>query len=339
VIELRTHPGTPTAGAAAEWELLLDEDPHATVFHTPRYLTVWQRELAGGTPTRVHTVHRDGRLIGIIPDANELQGGPSGPQEVRRFMGGTEVSDYLGPISRPEDRTDVAATYIAHLAEDVDWDELVLGGLAEDTGWADAFRRAVHEHELHIEHEDVEDVCPRVDLAGGFSAYRARLPGKLRQEMTRKARKLARDAGEFELVEVPAGEVVSQLDGFLDQAAESIPEKAGFFRQQDMHGWFKALAEEFVGDRTFRLHRLQVGAIQAASAVSLVHDGEWGLYNSAFDPTLGSLAPGMVIIPLLMEQAAAEGCGTFDLLRGDEPYKYRFGAVDRPLHRLTVVRS
>jgi CelD/BcsL family acetyltransferase involved in cellulose biosynthesis len=339
VIELRTHPGTPTPGAAAEWEQLLEQDPHATVFHTPRYLTVWQRELAAGTPTRVHTVHRDGRLIGIVPDANEVQGSLAGPQEVRRFMGGTEVTDYLGPVSRPEDRTDVAAAYVAHLAEDVDWDELVVGGLAEDTGWADAFRRAVHEHDLRIEHEDVEDVCPRVDLAGGFKAYRSRLPGKLRQEMTRKARKLARDAGDFELVEVPADQVVAQLDGFLDQAAESVPEKAGFFRREDMHAWFKALAEEFVGDRTFRLHRLQVGAIPAASAVSLVHDGEWGLYNSAFDPTLGSLAPGMVLIPLLLEQAAAEGCGTFDLLRGDEPYKYRFGAVDRPLHRLSIVRA
>jgi CelD/BcsL family acetyltransferase involved in cellulose biosynthesis len=42
---------------------------------------------------------------------------------------------------------------------------------------------------------------------------------------------------------------------------------------------------------------------------------------------------------LALRLAADEGCHTFDLLRGDEPYKYRFGAVDRPLHTLTLLRG
>ena len=33
----------------------------------------------------------------------------------------------------------------------------------------------------------------------------------------------------------------------------------------------------------------------------------------------------------MLEVAADEGCTTFDLLRGDEAYKYRFGSVDREL--------
>jgi CelD/BcsL family acetyltransferase involved in cellulose biosynthesis len=40
----------------------------------------------------------------------------------------------------------------------------------------------------------------------------------------------------------------------------------------------------------------------------------------------------------LFGRAAPEGLTTFDLLRGDEPYKYRFGAVDRTLHTLSLVR-
>jgi CelD/BcsL family acetyltransferase involved in cellulose biosynthesis len=73
--------------------------------------------------------------------------------------------------------------------------------------------------------------------------------------------------------------------------------------------------------------------------VSLVHSGEWGLYNSAFDPTLRMLAPGMVLVGNLIEIAAAEGNTVFDLLRGDEPYKYRFGATDRTLRRYTIERA
>jgi CelD/BcsL family acetyltransferase involved in cellulose biosynthesis len=339
VVELRTHAGEVGASLHTDWQLLRDEDPDATIFQGPRYLATWRSALAPGIATRVHTVHRDGRLIGVIADANERAGTPTGPIEVRRFQGGTEVTDYLGPVSRREDRTDVADAYVANLAADVDWDEFVAGGLVEESSWADAIRQAADRHGLKVLTEELEDVCPRVDLAGGHDAYLARLPGRLRQELARKTRKLARDAGELELVEVPAAEVSDQLDGFLDQAAESFPEKAGFFSRPEMHAWFRALAGEFVDDGVFRLHRLEVGGLPAASAVSLVHDGEWGLYNSAFDPALGSFAPGVVLVGLLLERAAAEGCRTFDLLRGDEPYKYRFGAVDRRLLRLTIVRG
>ncbi len=337
-IELRTHDRIPTGAARSDWELLLDEDPHATIFQGPRYLGLWYEVLGGRTAMRVHTVHSEGRLIGVIADANDLQGSPTGPEEHRRFLGGTEVTDYLGPISRLEDRTDVADAYVANLAQDVDWDEFVAGGMSGESGWPDAFRRALHRHDLTLIEDGPEDVCPRIDLSGGFEAYQKALNGRARQELNRKTRKLARDAGDLELVEVPAGEVVGRIDAFLDQAAESFPGKASFFARPEIHEWFKALADEFAKDGIFRLHELQVGGLPAASTVSLVHGGEWGLYNSAFDPMLSSLAPGVVIINLLIERAAEEGCRAFDLLRGDEAYKYRFGAEDRQLERLIIGR-
>ena len=339
MIELRTHRGALPADLRADWELLLDEDPNGTVFHGPRYLGVWASTLGAGTPVRIHSVHRDGRLIGVIPDANDLSGSAEGPEEIRRFQGGTEVTDYLGPVSRREDRYDVADASVANLARDVDWDEFVAGGLADDSGWPDAFRSAFRVHGLQVLEDEREDVCPVVWLPGSGAAYFEQLPGRTRQELTRKTRKLARDAGEIELVKVAADEVVGRLDAFLDQAADAVPEKAGFFRRQDMHDWFKALASEFVDDDVFRLDELYVGGLLAASTVSLVRGGHWGLYNSAFDPSLGSLAPGMVMVTLLIDRAADEGYTQFDLLRGDEAYKYRFGAQDRVLRRLSVARS
>ena len=339
MIELRTHDQIPAGGDRSTWELLLDEDPDATVFHSPRYLEVWHRVFGAATAVRVHTVHSDGRLIGVIPDANDRHGSAGGPEEIRRFQGGTEVTDYLGPVSRAEDRSDVAHAYVDNLARDVDWDEFIAGGLATDSGWPDVLRRAFAAHGLEVVDDRVEDVCPRVPLAGSHEAFLAALPGRARQELNRKTRKLARDAGELDLVRVPDAEVVGRLDAFLDQAAQSAPEKSGFFQRDEMHAFFAALAEEFVRDGVFRLHELHVGGLPAASTVSLVQHGTWGLYNSAFDPSLGSLAPGMVMTNLLIGEAAEEGLEVFDLLRGDEPYKYRFGATDRPLERLVVRRD
>ena len=339
MIELRQHDGVPGGALRAEWELLLDEDPHATIFQGPRFLGRWAEVFGDRTDARVHSVHRDGRLIGIVAEGHEREGSPTGPIEVRRFLGGTEVTDYLGPVARPEDQADVAEAYLQHLARDLDWDELVAGGLAADSGWAGALRRGAGDHGLVVFEEDTEDVCPRVDLTGGYDGYLSRLPGKYRHELGRKARKLARDAGELEVVRVPGEDVLDALPAFLDLAGETEPDKAGFFATRRMREWFHALAEEFVHDDVFRLHELRAGGLPAAMTVSLVHGGEWGVYNSAFDSTLRQLAPGMVLIGELIRIAADEGCAVLDLLRGDEPYKYRFGAVDRPVQRVTIVRK
>jgi CelD/BcsL family acetyltransferase involved in cellulose biosynthesis len=340
LIELRTYEDLPAGAARGEWELLLDEDPAATLFQGPRFLGVWHQVLGQRTTPRIHTVRDgDGRLLGVIPEGHVREGSPTGPVEVRRFLGGTEVTDYLGPVSRPEDRADVADAYVRHLAEDRDWDDAVLGGLAVDSGWGDAFVRAAGEHGLTVFERDTEDVCPRVDLTGGYDAYLGRLKGKLRQEMARKARKLARDAGELEVIAVPAEQVEDELEAFLELARDSEPEKAGFFTREVLQEWFRELTREFAADGTLRLHRLEVGGMPGAMTVSLVHGREWGVYNSAFDPALAALGPGMVLKGQLIELAAAEGCLVYDLLRGDEAYKYQFGAEDRVVERLTLVRS
>lgn len=339
MIELRTHHGIPSGSLRTDWEVLVDDDPDATIFHTPRYLAAWARVLGDRVAPRVHTLHRQGRLVGVVADAHERQGSPTGPTEILRFLGGTEVTDYLGPVARPEDRDDVMAAYMDTLARDKDWDEFVAGGLSVDTGWPDAVQRHAARVGFEVVESTVEDVCPRVDLSDGYEAYLDRLPGKQRHELRRKARKLARDAGELRTVEVAAGDVVARLDEFFEMAIESESAKAGFFRKEPMREFFRELAREFAEEHVLRLHLLEVGGRPGAATVSLVHGREWGLYNSAFDPTLRMLAPGMVQVGQLIETAAAEGCLVFDLLRGDEPYKYRFGAVDRELRRLTLARG
>lgn len=336
--ELRTHAGVPTDALRAEWEALVDEDPDGTIFHTPRYLETWRRVLGQRANARVRTIHRDGRLIGIVPEAHEREGSPTGPVEVIRFMGGTEVTDYLGPVARREDRDDVVGAYLEALADDVDWDELVAGGLPADTTWPGSFLRHAERLGLRIVDDVEEAVCPRLDISGGYDAYLDGLPGKQRHELKRKARKLARDLGSVRVTEVAEDGLDDGLDTFFDMATETETEKSGFFAKEEMRAFFRALADEFTGERVFRLHLLDVAGAPAAATVSLVHGREWGLYNSAFDQSLASLAPGMVLVGELIRTAAEEDCRVFDLLRGDEPYKYRFGAVDRPLRRLTLAR-
>ncbi|MFT5563738.1 MAG: CelD/BcsL family acetyltransferase involved in cellulose biosynthesis [Myxococcota bacterium] len=337
---IRTHIGMPDdAGLLARWDALVVADPLGTFFHTSRYLGLWARVLGTRATVHVHEVVEGDTTIGIIPVALQREGSATGPMEVVRFLGGDQVTDYLGPVALPEHRGVVANTYLSRLAEDGDWDEFVAGGVVVGSGWEEHWRDAASALGLVPLEAVQEDVCPRIDLSDGYGAYLDGLPSKLRHELRRKARKLSRDAGEYDLVEVPLADHGEALERFFEMNVEAGDEKGRFFANDEMRVWFRALASELGADKILRIHELHVGGTPGAACVSIVHGGEWGLYNSAFDPALGMLAPGMVIVGELIEMAANEGLAVFDLLRGDEPYKYRFGPVDRELVSATFHRA
>ena len=337
-LEVQTVEGLPSGSLRTDWELLLDEDPAATIFHTPRYLGLWARTLGERTTVRSRFVVRDGRTIGIIPEGHERVGSPTGPVEVLRFVGGAAVTDYTGPLSRAEDRDDVAAAYMHLLGGMRDWDEFVAGGLPADTGWVAAFVRHAQRLGLPVLEVQDEDVCPRVDITGGYDAYLSRLPSKRRHELRRKARKLEREAGELTVRELSDAELAAGVETFLNLASATETTKAGFFQEERMRDFFRQLSVEFSSDHIFRLHVLEVGGHPAAATVSLVWEDTWALYNSAYDSGLSALAPGMVLVGELIRLAAREQRAVFDLLRGNEPYKYRFGPTERRLERVTIGR-
>jgi CelD/BcsL family acetyltransferase involved in cellulose biosynthesis len=58
------------------------------------------------------------------------------------------------------------------------------------------------------------------------------------------------------------------------------------------------------------------------------------VYNSGFDPTRSETSVGMVLTGMMIADAAENGVAVCDFMRGNESYKYRFGADDVPLWRV-----
>lgn len=58
------------------------------------------------------------------------------------------------------------------------------------------------------------------------------------------------------------------------------------------------------------------------------------LYNSAYEPDFAHESPGIVLVAQAIADAIARGRDRFDFLKGDEVYKFRMGAQERPLYRL-----
>jgi CelD/BcsL family acetyltransferase involved in cellulose biosynthesis len=85
-----------------------------------------------------------------------------------------------------------------------------------------------------------------------------------------------------------------------------------------------------------RLFTLHVGERLAAALYGFVCRGRLSCYLQGIDPAASYCSPGVALLRRVIEHAIAEGVREMELLRGAEPYKYRWGARDRTQFALHV---
>ena len=319
----------PAAFADPEWASLVDADPEATLFHTPRFLKVYWEELGAAERLEVATVRRAGAAVAVA--AFGVRDG------LLTWLGGFDVTDYMGPVGSPERRAAGADALMAAVAARDDWRRADRAGLPEEGGWLTALAEGARGAGLDVRIE-VDDVAPAVRLPESFEAYLAGLPAKLRHEIRRKDRRLRKTYQDARVVDAGPDTVADDLERFVALHRASMGSK-GRFMVPGMELFFRRLADELAGDGTLRLSFLEANGERIAGAVGFRFRDGFLLYNSAYDHTLSALAPGMILVAELIREAIEEGRSVFDMLKGDLGYKYRFGARPRRVCRLRLDRG
>jgi CelD/BcsL family acetyltransferase involved in cellulose biosynthesis len=314
------------------WAELVLADPAGTFFHTPEYLKLYWEEF-GEQPEHLlfaFAEEDDGTQIGAVAFERI--------DETLRFLGGTEVTDFMGPVGVPGRQDAIAKELWTSLLTREDWSTADLRGLPEDNPWLPLLRDAAAAAGLGVEEtEDQNGVAPILPLAPTWDAYLEGLPSKLRHEIKRKAKKLEAEAGPFTIHTAIEETLIPLLDRFVELHRMSEGPK-GVFMQPGMEIFFRRLGEAFLPEGIFKLQFIEVGGELAAGTIGYAFNGTFSLYNSAFDRAWGNLAPGMVLVAEDIRLAIEGGAAIFDLLKGDYAYKYRFGATPRRVRRLVVTR-
>ena len=314
------------------WAELVDADPSGTFFHTPAYLKLYWEEF-GEQPEHL--------LLGFAEEDDGTQVGAVAFEridETLRFLGGTEVTDYMGPVGLPGAQETIAKELWAALLTREDWASADLRGLPEDQPWLGMLRDAAGAQGLAVEEtEDQNGVAPFLPLADSWEGYLEALPAKMRHEIRRKAKKLEAEAGPYTIHTATEETLIPMLDRFVELHRMSEGPK-GVFMQPGMEIFFRRLGAAFLPRGVFRLNAIEVGGEIAAGTIGYAFDRTFFLYNSAFDRKWGNLAPGMVLVGEDIRLAIEAGCEAFDLLKGDYQYKYRFGAHPRAVKRLIATR-
>jgi len=322
-----------------EWNALLERSISDVPFLRFEYLEKWWQTLGGGEWSGVElalVTARDGkRLAGIAPLFLAPAGGGNG---TLHLVGAIEVSDYLDLIAAPPDLPVFIAALLDFLSapEMAPWQAMELYNLPEASPTIPLLEKAARERGWGYSME-VYRPTPYIALPGDWETYLAGIDGKQRHEIRRKLRRLEETRLGVRWYTVRDGDTLdAEMDDFLCLMEQGL-EKSEFLTgpmRLHMHN-----TARFAFDAgMLRLSFLEIGGSKAAAKFSFDYRNRlWG-YNSGVDSSFYEYSPGWVLLANELRWAIENGRSELDFMRGGEGYKYRFGAVDRRVMRVTLRR-
>ncbi len=316
------HAGSPEE-LASEWEEVFEADPDATPFVSPGWGLAWIKHLGEGTEPWFVTVRDGERLVGLAPLALDRF---RGTRFVR--LVGKEPGDYWNVLAVPDHRQAVARAVAAELARrDDEWDVLSLAGQPGESATA----ALSSEPKLRVRPRP-SMACPRITLPDDFEEYLSLLPGSHRSNVRKHLRRL--DQGEVELRDVTD---VSALEGAVGRWHElHIKRWAGLSKPIDPTHLRRSF-REFMTDAMRTLVPRQLATVSeflvegevVGVYVNLIDEDAFYWYLGGFEPSQAKLGLGKMSIAHGIRWSIETGRRYFDFTRGQEDFKYYFGAVDR----------
>jgi CelD/BcsL family acetyltransferase involved in cellulose biosynthesis len=319
-IEILDGPGLERI--AADWAGLWRRCPQATPFQAPEWLLPWARRYAPGR-CGAAALRCGGTLEGLAPvfawqGALMLAG--TGPSDHGDWLLAPGAERWSGRLLGALPEAPCGAFDRIELRQLPARSALL--SAAPPGGWADG--RAADEPCL---------VAPLLGQDGLGAASR-----KCRSNWRYSMRRIGREGGTVERVpDDAAGDAAAELSRLhaLRWRAQGEP---GVLADPLLDGLLRDAAPALARSGLLRLYRVRFGADTVAVLLVLAGPAAHHYYLGGFDPDRAGLGPSGALVGFAMAEAAREGAAEFDLLRGAEPYKRRWGAVERPTYRRRLFR-
>ncbi len=311
-----------------EWSSFADTIPGITPFQLPEWLLTWWKHFGNGT---LHAlVFRDNHsIVGVVPCFRHEWNG------LRQItLIGSGVSDYLEPGIDAQHCSAVISHLRAHLEADTDWDVCDWQDLSAGTPLAQLGAGAKFETIL-----SPDAPCSEIRLSGSFEQFRNARPKDLKRNL-RRYRQKAEALGElrFEAVEDARPELMSALVK-LHTAKWQKRGEPGMIQANGSAEFLCDIAREFATRDMLRFFTLRFQNKIVALIVAFPYKRTMFGYLSAFDPEYEALGFGRTLLSDAVRHCFENGYEAWNFLRGEEPYKFWWGAQAIPKRRVRLVRE
>ena len=327
VVEITTP--AALADLAPAWWALFDRCEAASPFQSPAWLLAW---VDAFRPPQLWTVavRREGALLGLAPFFVYAR-----PDDGRRQVTllGNGVTDRLDLLAEPGAGAAVAAAAIAHLERHPErWECCDFRDVPQPSALlAIPLTRPAQDTVVP------DTPCPVLRLPNAPSAVVRALPRKARENIERRARRLA-ERGRVSFGEADADDLDASLAAIVDLHGSRWRSRgeAGVLDDAAVQRFHGRAARALLARGLLRLHVLRLDGAVVAAHYGLRRGRRAYSYLHGFDPAFAAYSPSTLLIAHAMEEAVRTGAETFDFLRGQEPYKYAWGALDEPQSRRRI---
>lgn len=243
-----------------------------------------------------------------------------------RFIGQIEATDYLDFIASQNDLPTFIGQLLVYLAANPELGGLDLANLQNDSPSLLLLKELSQQKKMTYQARVLQP-APSIFLPASWEEFLQSLSKKQRHEVRRKQRNIERDY-KTELVFV-------EDDQQIDPAMQTF---IGMMRNEDAKAAFLTPeAEAFLAGlgrkahehRRLKLAFLTLDGEKTAAYLNFVYENRLWVYNTGWNTEFAKVSPGWVLLVKIIQWAIENGLEEVDLMRGDEEYKYRFGARDR----------
>jgi CelD/BcsL family acetyltransferase involved in cellulose biosynthesis len=312
------------------------------VFLTWEWLSTWWNHFGAGKRLMILTVEDRGAISGIAPFMLSEYDAPIFGRIRKIELVAARDSDYNNFIILRENAA-VVNSIIDYLKNKIrGWDWIELKEISESAAklFVNIFSHDFSDLTLKME---VCNSCPYVVLPASINLLMEKLSQKMRQNLTRRLREMRKDY-RVELKRYDeAGYSVKQAMTFLarlNKARWSVRGMPGSLNEKcDDFGNFQIdVAERFAEKGWLGLYFLMANDEPVSAEYTFEYGGKVYAYLSGFDPGYSRYSVGNLIVMLLLERLIKDGFGEYDMLRGDEPYKFAWTNTYRQNFEIRLVR-
>jgi CelD/BcsL family acetyltransferase involved in cellulose biosynthesis len=299
-----------------QWQALFAADRRATPFQSPDWLLPWAESFAERGTLRVIVLWDGLRAVSCWPLRLLNHNG-----ERRLGWLGEGLSDYLDVLATSDAGERAFALGWAALRElEADADRVELGDLpegspllrSESAGWT--IRAGA--------------VCPALDLGSDADVFERTLPAWLARNLRNSERRLQlRGPLSWQLAQRSDGGAPLEDFFALHGARWRSRGEMGVLDHPSVQAFHRAAVPRLIARGLLQLDVASWAGRAVAAAYTLVRQQAY-LYLNGFDPGIEGVSLGSLVIGRVIRRAVAEGRHRVDFLRGQEPYKYAWGATD-----------
>ncbi|MEZ5775706.1 MAG: GNAT family N-acetyltransferase [Hyphomicrobiaceae bacterium] len=327
------------------WNALHAADPDASLFLSYAWMRCW---LAGQPPRWFILVARDEErddIVGLLPLRLRTRISRSGVLHNELTAAGSRMADYTGLLCRPAYERKVIPAFVNTILglpwKRLDLECLRIGPQRLNCLVAPLQRAGLTVHSMTSTNPDGVDnlVCPVATLAGSFESYLSGLGSSTRQKLRRLLRRLDQDdrlAIRLADAETATEDIETVLALWRARWETLKGARTGSIVRN-----MRMLLRSVAADGILFLPVLRYEGRPVGALASIVDRRKKSLlfWIAGRDEQFQELSSGLLLHADSIRRAIAMGLGTYDFLRGNEPYKYLFGAHDEQIRHLVIERG